>query len=217
MIADSELDVLVVDLGRIYRHNGMKAAVEMGQLIVERLYGGNHDKWRSRGPKDVSFRKLERHPGLPFRASTLSRAVAIYMLARRLGALPTFEHLSVSHLHEVAGLSCANQDQLLAQADRERWSVMRLRKEAAGVSGRTVRKKRGPVSIVPRCVLWLRQVRRDLETRAFMMDIEAIERLSLSESEELLETVRLLFRQGELLARKLDARLRHLKTAGPNP
>src|SRR6188474_3005935 len=99
-----DLDSLVHDLRQLYGGAGVRLAVEMGRLIIERLFRGDLTLWRARGRKDVSFRKLEAHPGLPFRASTLSRAVAIYMLSQRRADLLALQHVGPSHHHEIACL-----------------------------------------------------------------------------------------------------------------
>jgi hypothetical protein len=82
-----DVDSLVLDLRRLYVGTGVQLTVDMGRVIIERLFGGDLQRWKSRSRKDVSFRKLETHPDLPFRASVLSRAVAMYMLSRRRGDL----------------------------------------------------------------------------------------------------------------------------------
>src|SRR5262249_24428641 len=89
----ANVDTLVAELRQLYVDAGLKLSVKMGRLIIDRLYGGDMTKWQSRGRKDASFRKLERHPDLPFRASTLSRAVSIYALAQRRTDLLEFNHL----------------------------------------------------------------------------------------------------------------------------
>src|SRR5689334_23495782 len=125
----SDLDSLVYELRQLYGGAGVRLAVEMGRLIIERLFRGDLALWRARGRKDVSFRKLEAHPDPPFRASTLSRAVAIYMLSQRRADLTALRHVGPSHLHEIACLGEKEQDRLLERAEMEKWSIRKLRQE----------------------------------------------------------------------------------------
>src|SRR3954468_6560428 len=158
---ESDLDSLVHDLRRLYGGAGVRRAIEMGRMIIERLFRNDLTLWRARGRKDVSFRKLEAHPELPFRASTLSRAVAIYMLSRRRTDLLALQHVGPSHLHELASLRDEEQDRLLDQAEAKKWSIRQLRREVGQVAGpRDGRRERAPGF-----AKWLRRVRTEVRDR----------------------------------------------------
>ena len=202
---EADLDQLVHDLGSLYAETGMSLAVNMGRLIIERLYRGDLKKWRSRRQKDVSFRQLERHPALPFRASTLSRAVSIYMLSLRRGDVLTLRYVSPSHLHEISSLEPERQDELIARTESEHWSVQRLRLEAGACTGEMGRRRRSQVPGFARC---LRRLESDIEGRILLADMGAAEKLSIDEARRLFERLRMLLQQGEILARHLGDRVR---------
>src|SRR4051812_38492829 len=71
---DADVAQLVSELRDLYHASGTELMIRVGELILERLYGGDVTLWQSRRRKDVSFRKLQDHPDLPFRASMLSRS-----------------------------------------------------------------------------------------------------------------------------------------------
>lgn len=204
--SEPDLDGLVEHMRRLYIGSGMQLAINLGRLIVDCLFGGDPAKWQHNGRKEVSFRKLERHPGLPFRASTLSRSVAVYLLASRRGDLLEFRHLNASHLYEIVGLSADAQDALIRQAEIERWSVMRLRKEVRALVGTRRPSRRS----APGFAVWMQRLRGDLEARKMLEDLGLVDRLSNDEARELLSLVRALLQQGEHLARHLNAYSRRL-------
>src|SRR6187549_3171734 len=61
---DGDVNSLVRSLRDLYYGSGIGLMLRVGELILERLYGGDTTRWQSRGRKDVSFRKLEKHPDL---------------------------------------------------------------------------------------------------------------------------------------------------------
>ena len=206
---DTDLDHIVRDLRHLYVAAGLQLSIEMGRLIIDRIFGGDFHRWRSRGRKEVSFRKLERHPELPFRASTLSRSVAIYTLSRRRADLGTLLHVGPSHLYEIVALDEVDQDRLLACAESDRWSVRRLRQEARGVAKQTGR-LRGQKATPPKFVAWLRGVRQEGAVPALTAELKAVEALELDEARELLETTRGLLQNLEVLARTLGNHIGHV-------
>src|SRR4051812_34493476 len=104
-----DIDGLVEELRHICCATGLSVAVQVGHLVLERLYGGDSKLWSARGAKDVSLRKLQEHPDLPFRASALSKAVAVYLLSTRRADLLEGRYLGPSHLHEVLPLPAEQQ------------------------------------------------------------------------------------------------------------
>jgi len=197
---------LVGELRQLYVCAGVQLAIDMGQLIIERLFGGDMDRWRSRGRKEISFRKLEKHPDLPFRASTLSRAVSIYLLSKRRCDLTSFQHVSPSHLHEIAGLGEVEQDRLLERVESEKWSMRRLRHEVAGMVGRRIRHPGARSAFIA----WVRRSRDVLESRQLQCDLSAIDHLELGQTLELLDTTRIAMREIEVLAKRLGAHIQEL-------
>ncbi|MFW5740437.1 MAG: hypothetical protein ACOC1F_08730 [Myxococcota bacterium] len=127
MIASSEVDDVVERLVRIKRDGGMMQAVDVGHVVVERIYGGAGDQELSSG--HVGYRKLASHPRLPFSKSSLWRYVRIYLLARRMPWVVSESALSVSHLIVVLGVEPQQQRQWLERAIEQRWSATQLRSE----------------------------------------------------------------------------------------
>src|SRR5688572_10008868 len=126
-----DVGALVRDLRQLYYVKGIELMLRVGELILERLYEGDEAKWKSRCRKDYSFRKLQQHPDLPFKAPMLSRAVSMYVLSRRRADLLALQNVSQTHLQEVLNLDPALQDTLLSRVEQEKWSVQRLRAEVA--------------------------------------------------------------------------------------
>ncbi len=188
-----DFDDLVCELRQIYVGAGVQLSVDIGRLIIERLFDGDLERWKYRGRKDVSFRKLEKHPGLPFHKSTLSRAVGIYMMSKRRGDLTAFQHVGSSHLHEIASLSEGEQDRLLESAEEEKWSTRRLRQEVAGIV-KTMHSA-SPKVREPAFAKWLRCTQADLALRRTSADRETIESLEIEKCRELLEATRDILRE----------------------
>jgi hypothetical protein len=203
-----DVDALVVELRQLYVGAGIGLAVEMGRVIIERLFGGDVARWKYRGRKDISFRKLEKHPSLPFHASTLSRSVAIYMLSRRRADLTGFRHIGPSHLYEIAALPEADQDRLLAWTEAEKWSTRKLRQEVAGIAIRTPRRRGDPAF-----AKWLRTARTGLDLRRATLEIETID---FDEAKDLLDAARGVLQHVEVLARQLGGRIRSLEPRRPS-
>ena len=128
------IDEVVHALCTMNRARTLGLMLDVGALVVERLFGGDFDALRSRGRKDRSLRKLASHPKLPFSAATLWRAIAIYELVRRFPGLVEARCLGVSHLRAVLGLPPPVQERLLRAAESEKWSIDRLEQMAAEYS-----------------------------------------------------------------------------------
>jgi hypothetical protein len=64
-------------------------------------------------------------------ASALYRAVAVYELDQRLGVAAR-KHLTFNRIRAVIGLSDAEQEKLLQQAEDEAWTTRQLEDKAAG-------------------------------------------------------------------------------------
>jgi hypothetical protein len=119
---------VVVRLNTLSKNATLEFALAVGRLILEGLYDGNPQVWRSRGKKDVSFRALARHPDLPMSPGSLYRSVAMYDLCARL-PVASWSHVMTSHLRCVLPLPFEHQAQLLDLVEQNRWSVRRLELE----------------------------------------------------------------------------------------
>jgi hypothetical protein len=191
---------LVRDLRNLYYIAGIELMLRIGELILNRLYGGNVAHWQSRRKKDNSFRKLQRHPELPFKAAMLSRAVAIHLIAQRRGDLLTLRNVSPSHLQEVINVDPVVQDRLIAHVESERWSVQKLRTEVIGY--RTVAESRGRR---PRTIAFGRQLRvlKTVVDSALCGGAASVPSLKLDDARLLLDNTNRLCEQTESLRRML--------------
>ncbi len=192
---------LVRELRELYYVKGIELMLRVGELILERLYGGNVARWHARYRKDTSFRKLQEHPDLPFKASTLSRAVSMYLLSQRRPDLLQMQNVSQSHLQEVLNLEAELQDYLLGRVEDEGWSVQKLRAE---VSDRAVHrsKRRGRTRALA-FSKQLRSLKNVVEHRLLLKDTDQLAGLEHREAQALLETARRLCEQVEVVARLL--------------
>jgi ActR/RegA family two-component response regulator len=129
---DASVDHVVRRLNAIGKRVTFALALSVGKLIIDSFYGGDLCAWRHRGAKDVSFRKLAKHPDLSMSASVLNRSVAIYELTCRLGINP-HGHLSSTHLRVALPLKKDEQERVLRLAEAEGWSVTRLSEEIEDV------------------------------------------------------------------------------------
>jgi hypothetical protein len=119
------IEQTVARLNGLCRLQSLELTLAVGQVIVEDLYGGDLDAWRSRGPKDHSFRKLAAHEGLQLSAAVLARSTGIYEMMTRL-VVSTWRHLGPSHLRAALQLPGEAQSAILAQADREGWTATEM-------------------------------------------------------------------------------------------
>lgn len=78
-------------------------------------------------------RRLTVEEGLGLDLSSLSRAVGVYELVGNVRAVATSQqqHLRVGQYVAVLGLAAKTAEKLLIKAEAERWSVPRIRQEAA--------------------------------------------------------------------------------------
>ncbi len=139
------MDTVVRELNEALRGSTMDLHLRMGQLIIDRLYGGDLSAWRAQGPKEVSFETLAARTGhdLLVSASSLYRAVALFELTERL-AISKWKSLGVSHLRAVLGLADRDQRPLLAAAEKEKWTVERLEAEVSKLRSAAHRRRGRP-------------------------------------------------------------------------
>ena len=137
---DDIVECVVAKLNGICRSATLAFALRVGELIITTFYAGDLSRWRSRDRvKDISLRKLAKHPDLPMSVGALYRSIAIYELSQRL-KIRSWKHVSTGHMRLVLPLSPDEQVELLRIAEAERWSVRRLDAEIAATSAR------GPLS-----------------------------------------------------------------------
>ena len=132
-VPDATIDALVRDLRALHRGAALDFSLEVARLLVDRLYAGDLEVWKQRGPKDGSFRKLAAKldpldiPGLS--SGSLARAIYVLELDTRVGIVSR-PQLTLSHALAVAGLPEAEQERMLGEAEARDLSVAALRREA---------------------------------------------------------------------------------------
>jgi hypothetical protein len=104
----------------------MELTLSVGEIIVDELYDGSFEAWRTRGRKCTSLRALARRPDLTMSATALYRCIAIYELVRRSGGIQAFSRLRVSHYRAVLGLPSDKQIEYLQIANDEAWTATEL-------------------------------------------------------------------------------------------
>lgn len=132
---ESQVDQVVFELRKLVRSATLDFSLSVGKLIIEKFYRNDLSRWRQRGPKSASFRKLSTHPELPMSPGALYRCVAVFELVQRVG-VGTLNHLGTSHMRTVLGLAEDQQSDMLQRAERERWTVQRLQREVSMIRAR---------------------------------------------------------------------------------
>jgi len=156
------IDQVVEAVRVIQRTARVTATLDVGALIVEKLFGGDLERVHARGSKDVSFRRLAAHPRLPCSASTLWRCVRVYELVRRMPWLVNLDYITVTHIVVVLALPAESQETLLRQAGAERWTVAQLRKKVKAERGGSEPEKKVATPLA-RSVRHLHRLRRRLD------------------------------------------------------
>jgi hypothetical protein len=137
------LDDVVRELREIERQTGIEKTLSIGSLVLSRFFGGNAELWRDRRRnKNNSIRRLAERDDCPFRKSALNDAVAIYVAVEKLPCVRLLGHIGATHVAAVLGLKPEEQEQLLREADEQRWSVREL-KQRVVAQRRSEGEKRG--------------------------------------------------------------------------
>lgn len=159
-------------------------AYAVGRLIVEDLYAGERPEHGRRGR--TTFRKIASELEGRMSAQALYRCAAIYEMCRDLGMQPNWEHVGMSHLSLVLGLSAAQQRRLVNQTEKQRWSVEKLRTEATRL--RATRKARKGRKPLPRFAKAVRQLDRFADGREDLLgDLESAAGLEPQVLNEMIE------------------------------
>lgn len=131
--SDYASDRLVSEINALSKAATLQFALSVGDLVIQRLYLGDIGRWRSRDPtKEMSLRRISRHPNLAMSPAMLYGCIAIYELFERLD-MQTWRHVSTSHMRLILPLKHDDQARLLRLTELNRWSVRRLEEEAAAV------------------------------------------------------------------------------------
>lgn len=157
-VTADEFRLIAARIQEIATTPGVNRTLEIGRLILDRFFAGDASLLRGKGRRKAqSIRRLAELPGCPLGKSALAEAVGIYVLSRRLHELGAVQHIKPSHLAAVLALPDPQSTRLLIVAEREQWSVRRLRGEVAALKsaqgGR--RASRGGVEHLARQLLGL--------------------------------------------------------------
>lgn len=174
------------EIRQVVRAGSLALALNVGEIVFRHVYRGDVELVRRHGPKNDSFRRLTRHPGVGMSTSSLWRAVATYELSLRMPLLRKSKHLSITHVRAVLGLPPRAQERLLERAERERLPASLLEAEAA-----SARTGQGGRPAKPRVLKALDALRRvaSLPLSTFS-DPAAVEKLGADDIDCAVETLR---------------------------
>lgn len=194
----SSLDDLAAKLAVLSKDPSVEQVVETGRLVIEQLYAGDLEAWRSREPKKAhSLRALAGRVEVAVSSSALYRSIALFELSERLGGIErwTGAGLGISHMRLVIGLAHEDQVRLLDAAVQHSWTVVELEREAVAVRGRSPKRgSRGGRPRLPRFLKSVNRLRRAVEAPDEMFgDLEAAAEMhpeQIIELRDMLATVR---------------------------
>jgi hypothetical protein len=208
-----QIDDLAERLSALGKDVSVDQAVEIGRLVVDRLYDGDLSAWRGRGPKTHSLRTLSRRSDLPVSSSALYRSIALYELSTRLGGLERWANagLGISHLRLVLGLPEPEQRRLLDAAITHSWTVAELEREAVSARKHSPsRSNRGGRPRLPRFVKSVNRLRKTAEAPDELFgDLDAAADMSaadLTEIRDMLSTIRVRCAELERVLERVHAR-----------
>lgn len=177
-----QLDGLVEQLCQMKRntHSVLCLAIDVGRLIVERVYKGDHEELRRHGKGHPGFRLLARHPQLPFSRNTLWRYVGVSELVSRMPGLVRCKMLTVAHMSAVLRLEREAQERMLKLAVKQRWPATVLEQEVKKISAAHGRKHTPSVMVA---------IRRLERLRADVPDLGRVDELAEKERERIRRVV----------------------------
>lgn len=112
----------------------IRQAHDIGRVIVEDIYGGDEEAFRSRSRG--SLRMISGRAGVGLSIPSLWRAASVYLLCRRWPKALSSKHLRLSHLYAVLDLPVEMQTRLLRRAEAESWTCTQTKVEAARAKGK---------------------------------------------------------------------------------
>lgn len=125
---DEQVAEVATRLREIVRGHGLSRTLAIGQLVLERFYGGDEREWRARrSKKNNSIRVLAARPDCPLGKSALNEAVGVYVAVQLLPFVRDAKHIGACHVAAVLRLPPSAREYWLSRAERERLSVRELR------------------------------------------------------------------------------------------
>jgi hypothetical protein len=180
-----ERSLLIARLLQGRSNLALPEVLEWGCAALDEVYGGDPDAWRTEG--SVPLRRLAAAAELS--TSTLYRYVAVASLWRTCGE-PPIEHLGISHLRELLPLYPRTQRELMLQAEREKWTVSRIKRQASFQQRRPEVLNRGRPPRSPGYLHALRHVHAWNQTEGRLHGLENAEEMCDGEAKELLKMLR---------------------------
>ena len=160
----------------MHRVHGVRLIVEVGRLIVERIFDGDSEAIHRRGRKESALSRLADQPDFPFSLSRLSRAVGIYESAADLSDVGSWQNLTLTHVRTVLPLPASERQPLLAKAEQRGWSVKQLALQAQ--RARTTKTAGGRPPLVPSASAVSACVRSSEDFQKAVSEFESVEGLT---------------------------------------
>jgi hypothetical protein len=132
--SDGPVERALAEIRSLYDTRTLSFFLDVGHAVISHLFGGNADRARRKGPKDVSLKKLAEHRDLPISTRQLYLAVGVYALLARTGQLEevrTSGLLGYSHIEAVLPAPPEEQPRLIAEALKHQWTVRQLKEQVA--------------------------------------------------------------------------------------
>lgn len=138
-----DVDRVVGDLRAIDQSTAWGRTMRIGQVVFEGIFRGNAAEWRAkRGNKSRSLRKLIRHPQCPFKRSTLSAAVNVYLFVQECPDARGLDNVTPSHVSLVCSMPMPQALELLTAANAGGWTIREIG-ERAQSARRSAGERRG--------------------------------------------------------------------------
>ena len=165
-LGTKRIAALVRDVNAAVEQHRRQAAVEVGRLVLNAVYSGDYEAYRSKDPtKASSLQQLLEHDELAVSQSYIRQAIHV---AHQVGAMgPGFEELSLRQHRALIPLGTIDEKKVWAtRAVEEGWGGRKLEEEIKKTrenSGRTGRPPRGPAG---RFLVELREVMGQARARS---------------------------------------------------
>lgn len=138
---EARLRVAVANAKKLTKADTRRFALRLGELLVEGVYGGDPEAWRSRTSDAPSLRALTSELGGLVTLAELHRILHTYVVWRDTPLARGLPNLTLLHLYAVRHFQLEDRTLLLERASREELPAARLEQLGRDVTGRTSRAK----------------------------------------------------------------------------
>lgn len=185
---DDSISKLVTEINAAQIRSGFQFVVEVGQLVLQRMFNGDAAAFHDRRRKTNALRRVAAHPRLAMSAATLDRIVNTFEVLLRNPGIASMQHVTPSHVFKVLSLPMPIQDELLEKAERLKLSVSGLAEETRHEKTRTGH--RGGRKPLPRVVREVRAYAAVLsQGDEASLDVAELQQLPFEEIGKLLDVV----------------------------